>query len=42
MGSNPYPRTVTPRTVAPVPGKVTTHDRVLSCAARVGQGISRR
>jgi len=31
-------RTVTPRTVTPAPGTVTTHHRVLSCAARVGQG----
>jgi hypothetical protein len=37
MGSNPY-RTVTPRTVTPAPGTVTTHNRVLSCAARVGEG----
>ena len=35
------PRTVTPRTVTSAPGTVTMHNRVLSCAARVGQGTSR-
>ena len=34
-------RTVTPSIVTPVQGTATAYYRVLSCAARVGRGISR-